>query len=63
MEESEFKNGMCIRPREWTKEESEKIASYIKTLNRNRTLKQKLKTKYLSIKYRLEDFFRKWNRS
>jgi addiction module HigA family antidote len=47
---------MKIRPKKWTKPESDNVNEFIKIHQTKRTLEQKLKTQMLSIKYQMEEY-------
>ncbi len=42
----------------WDKEKMEKVKSQIKSDSKKQSLLRKIKNKYLSIKYKLEDLFK-----
>lgn len=44
-----------IRPKKWTAEELENVKAFIRAHNATRTPAQKLRTKLLAIKYKLDE--------
>ena len=40
----------------WNKEKIEKLTNYIKTESKKQSIFRKIRNKYLSIKYKIEDY-------